>query len=699
MRRFKFITILFIIFYTGLFSHTYAQDDANTDDKTGIYANPARIDIQSDKYEYEINVTNYYSQRVDFQAYIDKYDGLPDDLSDKLSIVPYAFVNRDKFSLAPQESTVFKFAVNPELKDINSPLYGKVKIITNYAAAKQTTINQGFAIPIFKSYKKDYIDGITIKNVDFKKDFWNVLGASSINFDIVNSSQSINKLFGEYYIKKSNGEIIFHKAISTVDYTIFPNQTRNFKDKTNLNSLIESYTLEVAITDDQGNIIRKETKTILVVNPILTAGVLIGIGLIIFLIIKRKKFLKFLYRDKKIAYNKYASKIASILILVPMILIFSTETFAQALNSASYKIPQSDFASGNNSTSTTYRVRDANGVKIQGASTSTSYGVTNGITALDYAYVPTAPILSNNSSLYYDRLLLKLSTTATPPGNNPTDTDFAIVVTSSSFSGIRYVLSTNTLASTLNNNSDWRKFNTGSPNWNGSTGTEVSGLAPNTSYTFYVKARHRYNTSCVSSTCNIPSSETPIILLPSAKATPNTTISTSSTILAFQILGITAGGINDITSTATSVNFGNISSGISRTASNTLRVTTNAQNGYTVTVAANQKLAYGSNNIDWFTGSSATYSLPQTWSSPTGTYPNAGWIGYYTQNANVSQFSGIKFAPFPVSPSSDIIVTYSTPQTGVAQDDTMTYRIEINLSQPAGAYSGMTLTYILTGKF
>lgn len=67
----------------------------------------------------------------------------------------------------------------------------------------------------------------------------------------------------------------------------------------------------------------------------------------------------------------------------------------------------------------------------------------------------------------------------------PSDTEFAIAISPDSFTTTYYVRSDGTLTSTLTD-SEWQTYS----EWGGETGTSITGLNPNTTYTARVKARH-----------------------------------------------------------------------------------------------------------------------------------------------------------------------------------------------------------------
>lgn len=71
------------------------------------------------------------------------------------------------------------------------------------------------------------------------------------------------------------------------------------------------------------------------------------------------------------------------------------------------------------------------------------------------------------------------------PSAGPSDTEFAIAISPDSFTTTYYVKSDGTLTDTLTN-AEWQTYTA----WGGESGTSITGLDPNTTYTARVKARH-----------------------------------------------------------------------------------------------------------------------------------------------------------------------------------------------------------------
>lgn len=109
---------------------------------------------------------------------------------------------------------------------------------------------------------------------------------------------------------------------------------------------------------------------------------------------------------------------------------------------------------------------------------STNYQLNAGLLFVEMANVPPAPTFTNPAS-YYNKLHLVINT-----GNNPSDSTFAVAISPDNFvSTTYYVKADNSIGTTLTA-TDWRSY----ASWGGSTGIDVIGLSPNTTYYVKVKA-------------------------------------------------------------------------------------------------------------------------------------------------------------------------------------------------------------------
>jgi hypothetical protein len=157
--------------------------------------------------------------------------------------------------------------------------------------------------------------------------------------------------------------------------------------------------------------------------------------------------------------------------------------------------------------------------------------------------------------------------------------------------------------------------------------------------------------------------------------------------LLFSVAGYNAGTCNGATidatsSTPTAVPFGDVTSAVNRVAAQTLSVSTNAVNGYTVYARTSGVMtsAGGDTVADW-TGTNA---------NPT-TFPNAGTeaFGYSTDDtlsaagAGTTRFQSDKWAGFT---GTNFEVSYAS--SGYVSDTThVCYQIGVSTATAAGAYS------------
>ncbi|PLX27098.1 hypothetical protein C0583_05130 [Candidatus Parcubacteria bacterium] len=191
-------------------------------------------------------------------------------------------------------------------------------------------------------------------------------------------------------------------------------------------------------------------------------------------------------------------------------------------------------------------------------------------------------------------------------------------------------------------------------------------------------------------------------------------------ILEFTITGMASGsnvnGINcDETTTSTTTPFGTLDLNATSTVCQQLNVTTNAYEGYTVTVEQDQELTSDSgSNINSFNNSpnGTGSTTAQTWTSPTNTldaYHTYGHMGLTSDDQDLNSLGGYNdfynsgtplyaglsgTSPMPImhhnGPSDG-----STQNIGLAH---VAYSVEIASLQEAGDYEN-TLTYIATPTF
>jgi hypothetical protein len=148
--------------------------------------------------------------------------------------------------------------------------------------------------------------------------------------------------------------------------------------------------------------------------------------------------------------------------------------------SSTYQLRDFGFGTGGaaNATSSNYALEALTGEQEAGKLTGTTYSVGSGLIFTNQANVPVAPTVVNSTSWYN-----KLRVTVNESGN-PSDTKYAIAVSTDNFSAdTRYIQSDQTVGTTLGFE-DYQTYTT----WGGGSGFLAIGLAPNTTYTFKVKA-------------------------------------------------------------------------------------------------------------------------------------------------------------------------------------------------------------------
>lgn len=193
------------------------------------------------------------------------------------------------------------------------------------------------------------------------------------------------------------------------------------------------------------------------------------------------------------------------------------------------------------------------------------------------------------------------------------------------------------------------------------------------------------------------------------------TVSASvDTSLSFTVTGVASGAtINgsptttSTTSTSTSIPFGNLTSASGMAAHN-LSVTTNASNGYTVTVVQTQALQSSTGaTIDGFANGSDT-NTPVVWQNPSGVIADPDTYGHWgitSTDGTTTRAGGDEFGSNEwVAPSTTPIVIMghtgpadgSEAGTGAA---TIGYQAQITPLQEAGDDYTTTLRYIATPVF
>ncbi len=196
---------------------------------------------------------------------------------------------------------------------------------------------------------------------------------------------------------------------------------------------------------------------------------------------------------------------------------------------------------------------------------------------------------------------------------------------------------------------------------------------------------------------------------------PSVTVSaTVATNLTFTITGVASGsanandqpGVTSITTTATTIPWSTLTTGVTSTARQDLAVTTNARNGFTVTIIQDQDLTAGNGAIiDAF--QNAVLTAPQTWTSPTGTLDvdtTYGHEGITSEDSTLSTGDTFGTALFRgMSSSTPREVFFHTgPANGTTANKGATkigFQIEITALQEAASDYTQSITYVATPIF
>lgn len=161
-------------------------------------------------------------------------------------------------------------------------------------------------------------------------------------------------------------------------------------------------------------------------------------------------------------------------------LVTTCFTFLFALPaSTNYQLKDFGYGGGGvaNGISTNYAIEGIAGEQSENQLQGTTYDIGPGLQFTNQANVPPAPTFINPSN-YYNKLKLTLAT-----GGNPSDTLFAIAISTDGFTTTNYVQDDHTVGATLGLE-DYQTYSA----WGGASGFTIIGLAPSTTYTVKVKA-------------------------------------------------------------------------------------------------------------------------------------------------------------------------------------------------------------------
>jgi hypothetical protein len=202
---------------------------------------------------------------------------------------------------------------------------------------------------------------------------------------------------------------------------------------------------------------------------------------------------------------------------------------------------------------------------------------------------------------------------------------------------------------------------------------------------------------------------------------PITVSATVDPILIFTVSGVASGSVagNDanagvagstaVTSTSTTLPFGNVTVGQKKVTQQKLDVETNANNGYNVYqrfLTTNYMIgsANASNHFSPFVEGTATWASPKAWATPTGSTANTNTaeIGLRTTDAAVSGggFGTSDFYGPPTNTANgNLVKTSTTPDNGASGTSKyVSYKVEANAFQPADSYSG-SMVYSVVASY
>ncbi len=183
-----------------------------------------------------------------------------------------------------------------------------------------------------------------------------------------------------------------------------------------------------------------------------------------------------------------------------------------------------------------------------------------------------------------------------------------------------------------------------------------------------------------------------------------------NTSFTFTVAGLaTSTAVNGTTTTGsttpTAIPFGVLTAGQIKTMAQRLNVTTNARNGFVVTVEqdANLQSSTGA-DIDGFIDGAYT-NTPTTWAAPTNNIANENTWGHWgltseDSNLNSDEFGSALFVAASTTPRQ--IFAHTGPSDGTTADIGETdigYQIQISPLQEAGDDYNTVLTYIATPTF
>lgn len=157
--------------------------------------------------------------------------------------------------------------------------------------------------------------------------------------------------------------------------------------------------------------------------------------------------------------------------------------------------------------------------------------------------------------------------------------------------------------------------------------------------------------------------------------------------------------------TATAIPFGVLTAGVPKVMGQNLRVTTNARNGFVVTVEQDQNLLSSTGaDIDGFANGTYT-NTPAAWTAPTNSISDENTWGHWgltseDADLNTDEFGSALFVAASTTPRQ--VFSHTGPSDGTTDNIGSTdvgYAIQITPLQEAGDDYSTILTYIATPTF
>ena len=171
--------------------------------------------------------------------------------------------------------------------------------------------------------------------------------------------------------------------------------------------------------------------------------------------------------------------------------------------------------------------------------------------------------------------------------------------------------------------------------------------------------------------------------------------------------GVTVNGTTtNATSTASTITFGTTTPGVPKIAAQDLRVTTNAKNGFQVTVIQSQNLTSNSGaDIDVFLANNGT-NTPSSWQAPSNSLVDENTWGHYGLMSDDADLTGGAFGSNlwvgNFATTTRVVFSHATSSDGTTQNigaAKVAYALQVGPLQEAATDYTNTLTYVCTPTF